>query len=162
MSQGTAILRSKAARSKRTDFTEPVGLAAVWTGTAPLIGEVCEIAPDGMVLVDFPANPLGPIKARTLVEDLYAGAKVLVVFEQGDPARPIVLGVVHDRVRSKVRDLHLKAKTVLIEAEDMFSLQCGEARVEASKDGKLKLGGKDVVSRATRTNKVQGSTVRLN
>ena len=162
MSTGTATLRSKAAKSKRTDFTEPFGLAAVCTGTAPVIGEVCKIAPDGTFLVDFPANSLGPIEARTLVEDLCAGVKVLVVFEQGDPTRPIVLGVVHDRVRSKVRDLHLKAKTVLIEAQEMFSLQCGEARIEASKDGKLKLARKDVVSRATRTNKVQGSTVRLN
>jgi hypothetical protein len=162
MLQETEILQSKAVKSKRTDSAEAAGVSAIWTGTVPLIGEVCKIAPDGTFLVDFPANPLGPLEARTLVEDLCAGAKVLVVFEQGDPTRPIVLGVVHDRARGKARELHLKAKTVVIEADDAISLQCGEARVEAFKNGKLRLRGKDIVSRASRTNKIQGSTVRLN
>jgi hypothetical protein len=127
-----------------------------------VVGEVSKIASDGVVSVDFSANPLGPLEARTLVEDLHPGAKVLLVFEQGDPARPIVLGVIQDRVRTKGRQLNLKASKIVIEAEEGISLQCGEARVEASRDGKLRLGGKDIVSRASRTNKVQGSSVRLN
>jgi len=137
-------------------------VSAIWTGTAPVVGQVSSISPDGTFVVDFPTNPVGPIEARTVVEDLYAGANVLLAFEQGDPTRPIVLGMVHDRVRTKGRQLHLKASRIVLEAGEAISLRCGEARLEASKDGKLKLGGRDIVSRASRTNKVQGSTVRLN
>jgi hypothetical protein len=162
MLQETETLPLKAAKSKGTDSAEAAGMSAIWAGTAPVVGEVSKIALDGTFVVDFPTNPLGAIEARTLVEDLHVGAKVLIVFEQGDPTRPIVLGLVHDRIQTKGRQLHLKASKIVIEAEESISLRCGEAGVEATKDGKLRIKGKDVVSRASRTNKVQGSTVRLN
>jgi hypothetical protein len=127
-----------------------------------VVGEVSRIAADGTFLVDFPANTLEPMKARTLVEDLHAGAQVLLAFEQGDPTRPIVLGIVHDRVRTKRRQIHLKASKIILEAKESISIECGEVRLDASADGRLKLAGRDIVSRASRTNKVQGSTVRLN
>ena len=153
---------SKAVRSKQTDRPESPATSPIWQSGAALIGEVSRILSDGTLLVDFPANALGPLEARTIVEDLYTGAPVLLAFEQGDPTRPIVLGLVKNRIRTAGSELRLAAGRVLIEAHEAISIQCGEARIEASKDGKLKLGGKDVVSRASRTNKVQGSTVKLN
>jgi len=162
MSKAAETSFSKAAKSRVTDLPEPFGVASILSGASVVVGEVFKINADDTLLVDYPQNTLGPIEARTITEDLYLGAKVLLTFERGDPTLPIVLGRVHDRVRAKGRVLHLKASSVMLEAEERLSLQCGEGRVEIQRDGKVLLRGKDIVSRAARTNKVQGATVRMN
>ncbi len=126
------------------------------------MGEVCKVNDDGTFFVDYSQNVLGPLEARTVVEDLHLGSKVLLAFEGGDPTLPIVLGLVTDRIRRKGRVLHLKASTVVVEADDHLLLQCGCGKIEATRDGRLRLRGKEIVSRASRTNKVQGSTVKMN
>lgn len=146
---------SKAARSKPTESI-PSAPGSV------LCGEIAAVAADGAFTVDFPGNELGPLRARTIREDLWLGAKVLLAFDGGDPTRPIVVGVLSDRLQAQGRTIHLKAARIHLQATDEFSIECGEAKVEAARDGKLKLKGRDVVSRASRSNKVQGSTVRLN
>ena len=148
---------SKAARSKQTDSEAvPVSPGSV------VCGQVASVSADGEFTVEYPGNELGPIPAKTVVQDLWLGATVLLSFDSGDPTRPIVLGVVHDRIHTQGRTIHLKAAKIVLEASEQLSIQCGEAAVEAGRDGKLKLKGRDVLSRAARTNKVQGSTVQLN
>ena len=75
---------------------------------------------------------------------------------------PIILGILHDRARTAGRTIHWKAKRIVLEAEDELLLQCGEGSVEALRNGKVSVKGRDVVSRATRTNKVRGATVLIN
>ncbi len=162
MLKAAGMSSSKAAKSKRTDPAETSSVSSIWSGSATVVGEVCRINSDGSFVVDYPHNILGPVEARTLIEDLHTGAKVLVTFERGDPSLPIVLGLVHDRVRTQGRVLHLKANNIILEADEQLTLRCGEGRVEATRNGNVRIAGKDVVSRASRNNKVQGATVRLN
>jgi uncharacterized protein involved in type VI secretion and phage assembly len=87
---------------------------------------------------------------------------VLLAFDGGDPTRPIILGILHDRARIEGPTLHLKAKRIVLEAREELLLQCGESSMEARRDGKVSLKGRDVLSRATRTNKIRGGTVLIN
>ena len=159
---------SKAARSKEIDARDEAPDRDVLSpvlAAAPgnvVSGEVVERKADGAVFVDFPQNTLGPLLARTLVEDIDSGASVLLSFDGGDPTRPIILGILHERARLAGRTLHLKAKRIVLEAEDELLLQCGAGSIEARRDGKVSVKGRDVLSRATRTNKVRGATVLIN
>lgn len=147
----------KAAKLKPTDSEAiPASPGSMVCGT------ITSVAVDGSFTVEYPGNEMGPIPAKTVVQNLWLGASVLLAFDSGDPTRPIVLGVVHDRIQTQGRTIHLKAAEIVLEATERLSIQCGEAAVEAERHGKLKLRGRDVLSRATRTNKVQGSTVQLN
>src|SRR4051794_67080 len=97
-----AMSSSKATRSRVIEIAEAPGPDVLATALATRPGEVVsgEIVvrkAGGEISVDYPQNTLGPLPARTLVEDLHLGAKVLLAFDGGDPTRPIVLGVVHDR-----------------------------------------------------------------
>jgi hypothetical protein len=127
-----------------------------------VVGEGVECKPDGSVYVEYPKNSQGPLAARTLIEDVFVGAKVLLAFEMGLSSLPIILGILHDRARTKGRTIHLKADRIILDAKDELSLQCGEASFEARGNGAVHLTGKDVISRATRTNKVRGATVLIN
>jgi hypothetical protein len=126
------------------------------------IGKVVVIEPDGTFLVDYPQNSLGPLQARTIIEHLRVGDEVLLGFAGGDPTLPIVLGHVYDHVRARPRTLHLKADKILLEAQEQLLLQCGQGTLETLRDGKVRLRGKDILSRASRTNKIQGASVRIN
>jgi hypothetical protein len=149
---------SRAVRSSLIEVRE------AWaTARASVVsGEVVRRTADGELFVDHPRNALGPLPARTLIEDVQEGATVLLAFDQGNPALPIILGILYDRARAQSRTLHLKASRILLEAQDELLMRCGEAAFEARKDGKVQVKGRDVVSRAVRTNKVRGATVLIN
>jgi len=158
---------SKVARSKEISVEEvPSGdtLATALALNSGVIvsGEVVSRTRDGQICVDYSQNVLGPLSAKTLVEDLHLGAKVLLAFDGGDPTRPIILGILYDRAQTDGRTIHLKASRIILEAQDELLLTCGESAFEAHRNGRVDLKGRDVVSKATRTNKVRGCTVLIN
>lgn len=154
---------SRAARSRVTDELphDPLDRSSRM-GLAPVVGDLIEITNEGHVLVSYPGNSRGPLRARTIVESLAIGCKVLLLFEDGDCSRPIVLGLVLDQVQSPGRTVHIKANAITLEATEHITLKCGQSKLEALENGKLKLKGKDIVSRAARSNRIQGSTVKMN
>jgi hypothetical protein len=154
---------SKAAKSKITERRFNISECALPLSPSLIIsGEVAILTSDGKIFVDFAQNSLGPLAARTLVEDLYLGVKVLLAFDGGDPTRPIILGIIRDQIQKAGRTIHLKADRIVLEAKSELSLTCGEGAFEARPDGKVSVKGRDVVSRATRTNRVRGATVMIN
>ena len=68
-----------------------------WAALAPVqVGTLLALAEDGTALVLDPARPEAPARPARVAVDLHAGhvgAEVVLVFEGGDPGRPIVLGV---------------------------------------------------------------------
>jgi hypothetical protein len=158
----------KAAKSKQTDLgSRPKGeeaRSALFAAAAlgVVSGKVVSLESNGLVLVDYPKNHLGWVQARTLVNELQVGAAVLLAFDGGDHTRPVVLGILYDRVNTEKATLHLKASRIIIEAGEELVMKSGEGSFEARRDGKVNIKGRDVVSRAARTNKVRGSTVLIN
>lgn len=137
---------------------------ASWqAGGAAQTGVLLEVGAEGSPIVDYSGNELGPIPARTAIASANAGDTVLLVFDGGDPTRPIIVGVVRDRFeKSHPQRLKIAAKEILVEGTEEVSLRCGESSLILRKDGKAVLKGREVLSRASRTNRIKGATVQVN
>jgi hypothetical protein len=134
-----------------------------WTGDIPQMGLLVDIDVEGSPMVEYSGNELGPIPARTTIPSAQRGDNVLLVFDQGDPTRPIIIGVVLDRFEEgQPQRLKIAAKEILVEGTEEISLCCGESSLTLRKDGKTLLKGREVLSRASRTNRIKGATVQIN
>ena len=51
---------------------------------------------------------------------------------------------------------------VVVQATDRLELRCGEASICLRSDGKIKIRGVDVTTRARRTQRIRGGTVLIN
>lgn len=96
------------------------------------------------------------IPPRTQIE----GAEVLVVFEDGDPRRPVITGFVRDALWSLAPAS--PPPKVLVEGENEVVLRCGEGTILMTADGRIVIKGTRVTSRATEANKVRGAVVLIN
>jgi hypothetical protein len=67
-------------------------------------------------------------------------------------------GEEHDDVRA---DLRLRGRKVVIEGDEV-RLQSKHAHVAVARAGAVEVRGKDITSRATRINRIQGGAIRLN
>ena len=133
------------------------------SAAAPHIGILVDVRSDGIPVVDYAGNRLGPIPARTAVSVANPGDTVLIILQDGDPTSPIITGVVHDRLETGLpQKLRLAAKEIALEGTHEISLRCGESSLILRKDGKAMLKGSEVLSRASRTNRIKGATVQLN
>ncbi len=138
------------------------------TGGVVKIGTVVEV--DGArLLVDFPGNEAGPATARTTVPHgrVPRGAEVVLLFEEDDPARPIVMGILQPgagapRQAADAVVAEVDGRRMVIEGKDEVVLRCGEASITLRRNGRVIIRGAEVESRASGTNKVRGGSVRIN
>jgi uncharacterized protein DUF6484 len=127
---------------------------------AVTVGQLVGITEGGDLLVDFAANAQDkPIVARTTIhlgaDDV--GRDIVLVFENGDPTKPIVMGgLVTPRTTVDVPSV------LEFEAEDRVLLRCGEASITLTRAGKVIINGKYVSSSATGLNRIRGGAVHVN
>jgi hypothetical protein len=137
-----------------------------------VVGELVALADDGRTpLVVDPAVPeAAACRARSVV-DLHAahiGRQVVLMFEQGDPARPIVMGVLQSEAgwpvaeRPAQVEVAADGERLVVAAKEQLVLRCGKASITLTKAGKVLLEGSYVLSRSTGVNRVKGGSVQLN
>lgn len=146
------------------------------------IGVVADLAPDGGALIACPSISDKPLPARATVpisaDDI--GAEVALMFEGGDPERPLVMGlIVNPGQREEPVEVPvLTAKgagraTVqvdggapedfqLIEGKEMVVLKCGRASITLTRAGKVLIRGAYVSSRSSGVNRIKGGSIHLN
>lgn len=94
------------------------------------------------------------------------GRQVLVVLEDGDAERPIIIGVVQATAVTVTPEpaghVEIEGKRLRLQAEDEVVLQCGEASITLRGDGRIVIKGMEIVSRAKGTHKVKGAAVLIN
>jgi hypothetical protein len=154
-------------------------------GTDPAsvrVGVLVDIA-GGAPWVEFPGSA-GRVRARSMVAldaaALQGGVRreVVLLFDGGDPARPIVAGLLEPEVATPAldavladRDGHPAAlpdvaevdgKRVVIEGKDEVVLRCGEASITLRRNGKVVVRGLYVESHAQGTHRIKGATVKIN
>src|SRR5262249_26876794 len=99
--------------------------------------------------------------------------EVLLLFEDGDPSRPIVVALLRsqtpvvdalltDPLPSIDKVARIDGKRVLIEGKEEVVLQCGNASLTLRRDGKAVLRGVNIVSQAEQVHKVRGGKVQIN
>jgi hypothetical protein len=99
---------------------------------------------------------------------------VLVVFEAGDPEKPIILGLVadpldeliafdgHSELTEEPKDIVFDGRRMTIEAHEEIVLKCGEGSITLRKDGKIIIKGTHLLSRASGPNRIKGGSVQIN
>lgn len=110
------------------------------------------------------------IVARSAVDlhGAHIGQAVVLAFEMGDPARPIVMGVLRgagawplEHPPAQV-EVDVDGQCTVINAKEQLVLRCGKASITLTKAGKVLIDGTYVLNRSSGVNRVKGGSVQLN
>jgi hypothetical protein len=137
-----------------------LGLASM-----PVTARIVEVDALGRASVTFPGCET-PVPARCAAaptavppRDQIVGVEVLIVFEDADARRPLIVGFVRDALWPTETCVPSK---VLVEATDEVVIRCGKGSLSMTADGRVVLKGTRVTSRATEANKLRGAVVLIN
>jgi hypothetical protein len=146
--------------------------AGPWQGAA--VGELVAIADEGGTpLVVFAGQPgTAALRARGVVDlhGAHIGRAVVLMFEQADPARPIVMGVLRGGAGWPGAEVPAPAQVevdadgerLLVSARTQMVLRCGKASITLTRAGKVLIQGSYVLSRSTGINRLKGGAVQIN
>lgn len=146
------------------------------------IGKIVNVDEQGIVYIDFKGSPKGPIAAKlsgTMQDRIEsrgwsAFSQVLMVFEEADPNRPVIVDVVVAAVNSVAseeeialqvdedREATIDGETVTFSAQERIVFRCGKASITLTKAGKVILRGTYMLNRSSGVNRIKGSSVHLN
>jgi hypothetical protein len=131
-----------------------------------VIGTLLELDVIGTPRVDYPGNSRGVLPARTVapLDSARVGREVALMFEAGDPSKPIVLGVLQrpGRPDPKAMQVTMDGETLVLTGRKEIVLQCGKASITLTRAGKILLRGAYVSSRSSGVNRIKGGSVQIN
>lgn len=96
-----------------------------------------------------------------------AGRSVILMFLRGDPACPVITGLLKSSEASDARRVRrarveLTGRELVLDADAELTLRCGKSSITLTRDGKIVLRGRNLVSRASAVNRIRGGTIALN
>jgi len=128
---------------------------------------VLDLREDGEIVVAATAYPASPLQCDFLESSanegcrLEIGDEVVVLVDHKAGPRGCVLGRVGRYGRSPDEGTQPR-EHVVIEANETLTLRCGQSSLQLRKDGKLRILGRDVLSRAKRMLRIKGASVSIN
>lgn len=144
----------------------------------PVIGRIAHGGEAGEVLVEVAgatpraARLLTTMDRAELLKPHNYGREVLVLFQDGDRGKPIIVGLMEDRLDSVVentpelqsekKEVVVDGKRVVIEAQEEIELKCGQGSITIRKDGKIVVKGTNLLSRSSGPNRIKGGSINLN
>lgn len=138
--------------------------AAVQTGRLHAFG-----ADERPVVGGLEALPPGHLaSARTTVPLRRAmiGVEVVVVFDGGDPRRPIIVGVIESCGASlddtPAVTVQTDGQRLALTAEREIVLCCGDASITLTRAGRVVIKGRDILSRSSGYNRLKGAAIDIN
>jgi hypothetical protein len=148
---------------------------------AAAVGTLTGIDESGRPLVAFPADgaaPRTPARSTVALGANDAGREVVVVFEEGDAARPIIVGLVQPTrpadagvagnksadppAKAAALEAKLDGQRVVLEADREIVLRCGQASITLTRAGKVLIRGAYLLSRSSGVNRIKGGSVQIN
>ncbi|MEZ0206668.1 DUF6484 domain-containing protein [Ideonella sp.] len=151
--------------------------AAVASPSAALVGGMAVVgrlhgfaADESPLISNLVCAPGRVVAGRTTVSlrSSMRGLDVVVLFENGDVDRPIVVGVIGGDALQQVQALpaaalvEIDGERRVISAEREIVLRCGSASITLTRAGKIVICGTYLVSRSTGPNKIKGGSIDLN
>jgi len=137
-----------------------------------LIGRLVAFKNDGTVpLVTYegqPASAALPARATLDLHGAHIGRDVVLMFEEGDPHRPIVLGCLHDSSARSLPEkpgqveMDVDGQRLVVTAKEQLVLRCGKASITLTRAGKVLFHGTYVSNRSTGVLRLKGGSVQIN
>ncbi len=147
------------------------------------VGWVAGMDPGRGVLVDYEGNTAGPLPAlstvpldaRSMEQAAASRQRAVLLFENGVPTRPLLVGLVQTVSSTPLLDELLEArvpppevearvdgKRVVIEGQEEVVLSCGKASITLRRNGKVIIKGVQLESSAAGVNRIKGGSVQIN
>lgn len=148
----------------------------------PVVGHLADSGKTGEIMVTFNggfpkvARILSNLNRNQLLNSENKGRQVLIMFEEGDPERPIIIGQIENLLEdivsmeidqpdireSEPKDAIIDGERVVLEAKKEIVLKCGKGSIKIRKDGKIVIKGTDLLSRSSGSNRIKGGSVGIN
>ncbi len=142
-----------------------------------VIGVLVALDGTGNPLVDYPAErSRQPVRARATVplsqKDI--SREVVLLFDRGNHAEPIIVGVIRPPVRpykdgpevetpvSLAAAVEVDGNRLVLRAEKEIVLCCGDSSITLTRAGKVLIRGAYILSRSSGVNLVKGAAVQIN
>jgi len=137
-----------------------------------VIGELVGVTDDGFTpLVIFSGQSgSAAVRAHSVldVHGGHVGRHVALMFDGGDPAKPIVMGLIREgagwplKEQPATVDVDADGERLVVTAKEQLVFRCGRASITLTKAGKVLIEGAYVSSRSSGVNRVKGGSVQLN
>ena len=153
-----------------------------------IIGSLVGINAQGQPLVDYPESPVSqPLPAMSTlgITQQYIGRQVALLFANGNPQKPVIMGIIHSPLHELItayelkpanaidqestsqeisldKELTVNDKRLVIEGKEEIVLKCGDASITLTKAGKILIRGKYVLTRSEGVNRIMGGSVQVN
>ena len=96
------------------------------------------------------------------------GREVALLFEQGDPTLPLIIGRIHHPEEFKTAQpsmetsAEIDGERVVFNAQKEIVLCCGKASITLTRAGKIMIRGAYLLSRSSGVNRIKGGSVQIN
>jgi len=122
-------------------------------------------------LVLYPGQPGAAAISAAATVDLHGahlGRQVALMFEGGDPGRPMIVGLVRHSLGWPLPeqpvevDVDADGERLIVTAKEQMVLRCGRASITLTKAGKVLIHGTYVSHRSTGVLRIKGGSVQIN
>ena len=138
-----------------------------------VVARVAAIGPGGEPRIDLPwSREPAAAKAMIPVAEADVGVEVAVLFESGDPRRPVIMGRMHVPTPVAASEAPVESapepevttdgERLVFSAEKEIVLRCGESSITLTRAGKILIRGAYVLTRSSGVNWIQGGSVQIN
>jgi len=136
-----------------------------------VIGTLTEPRNNGQAMVQYPGIPGGEAIAAISTQKITEqdlGREVALSFVEGNPALPVILGLVQlieteEQTKSENDiDVHLDGRKLTMTADKEIVLKCGEASITLTRAGKIIVKGAYLSNHSTGVNRIKGGSVQIN
>jgi len=136
------------------------------------VGVLIGLKDDGRIpLVTYPGQPIAAAIVARATLDLHGshvGREVALMFENGDPHFPIILGCFPPKQgwpladRPSEVEVDADGERLMVTAKEQLVLRCGGASITLTKAGKILMKGTYVSSRSSGLSRISGGSVQIN
>ncbi|MGI9293169.1 MAG: DUF6484 domain-containing protein [Pseudomonadales bacterium] len=138
--------------------------------TDVVVGVLIGVDQEGVPLVVFPGNESSigiPARATVALTSEDTGCEVALLFENGDPSRPLIIGRIQNphSLKKKEADpvnVEVDGERIEFNAQKEIVLKCGKASITLTRAGKVLIRGTYLLSRSSGANRIKGGSIQLN
>ena len=149
-----------------------VDIAPVNSLQSAAVGVLIGFRDDGatplVIFAGQPGDAAVPARSTQDVHGCHIGRQVVLMFEGGDPHRPIIVGCLQraDGWPFPNNAGHVEVESdgarIIVGAKEQLVLRCGKASITLTKSGKVLIHGTYLSNRSSGVIRIKGGSVQLN